>query len=88
MRRWLALVLLLAVPACSEGSATEQACDAWFDLVEEQPRPSDGEVARRLRGVDLDGVDQNVAGYIRAIAARLEQGDDISTSFAGLNDAC
>jgi hypothetical protein len=83
------VIFLVACGGSDEADpATERACDVWADLILEDPAPSDAEVAARLRAIDTTGVDSEVAGTITALAARLEDGVDISVSYERLSDLC
>lgn len=79
-----------ALVACGddEPTPTEAACEDWNAMVLQDPPPSDREVADRLRSMDLDAVDNDVAGAIVAVASRLEDGSDISGAYRQLSDLC
>lgn len=91
VRRLAALIgttVLLAGCGGSDPNPTSQACERWNELLVTQPPPSDAAVAAELRGIDLDGVDDDVAGAVVAVASRLESGDDVSASYDRLSDLC
>lgn len=84
----MAILLLAACGGGDESSPTDEACSVWNDLLTEEPAPADAEVAAELRAIDVEGVDEDVAGAITAVAARLESGDDISASYERLSGLC
>lgn len=86
---------LLTTQGCSESSnessgssPNEQACAGWRDLLLQEPRPTDASVAARLGELLELGPTGQVEAFMIALKARLEDGVDISRSFAGLSDAC
>lgn len=96
-RRALGSTAIIAVGAVSvilagcgeeDKTPTEEACTEWRDLLIEDPAPSDDEVADRLDEMLELGPDEPVAGYMVALSARLRDGEDISTTYQRLADAC
>jgi len=93
LRRGVIVAVLLVAGCGGDGaeSGRDPGCEIWADLLiaqDEGGGVSDAEAARRVRQIEEVTRDDEVRRFATALAARLEDGVDISTSFQGLGRAC
>lgn len=81
-------VLVVVLAACSGGEEEgDPGCERWEDLLLSED-VSDADAAAELREIASVTEDPDVAGTATALAARLEDGADISTSYERMGDLC
>lgn len=83
--------MLLLLVACSSGGSSDPGCERWAELLAQQDRDgnvSDEEAARVVRRVEELAEDTDVRAAATALAARLEDGVDISAAFRRMGTVC
>lgn len=80
-------VLVVVLAACGGEESGDPGCERWEDLILTED-VSDADAAAELREIASVTEDPDVADTATALAARLEDGADISTSYERMGDLC